>query len=359
MPHPYPASPLKIIHVSGTDRAIGRQHAELVGEAAKKGMPKFYYELWRRILGSHVEGNLRNGLLQAAKWFVDPLLMNRLAAQVPDALKDRMQGVCDVTGTPYKELATALLLPDLLPMLQAYLTKIQPGKFIDVATPPGFGCSSFVANGDRFLMGRNLDFPGVAYWDRYPVVQVTAKTGDLQYIGFTSAGVPIAGITGVNEAQICVALHQHYCRETSLRGILPFVIAEEVLGKARTLKEAQRILEQHKVASSWAFIVADGKSRDAFIFESHPRARGIVRMPASGALAHSNFFQSEECRPAGYATTARMNWDNYWRKTRLEKFGGGGGRGAFAGSGVRFHERPLRRVLGRREDHQSHRLPGL
>ncbi|MCB0403744.1 MAG: hypothetical protein KDD51_03095, partial [Bdellovibrionales bacterium] len=38
----------------------------------------------------------------------------------------------------------------------------------------------------------------------------------------------------------------------------------------------------------------------------------------SVCLSHSNYFQSPECKPMEYAATARMNWDNYSRKTRLE-----------------------------------------
>lgn len=313
--HPYPARPLRVIHVKGNDRQMGRQHAELVGEGVEKGMARFYYDFWKRTLGAF------DGVgVNAIKWLLDPFLVSRLAARIPDIVRERIEGVGDVTGIPYAELSTSLVLPDLLPILQAYLVRLQPGKFIEVGMPR-FGCSSFVANGENFLYGRNLDFPGVAYWDRYPVIQVTEREGSLRYIGFTSAGVPIAGITGVNEAQISVALHQHYCKETSLRGTLPFVIAEEILSRARTLPEALDILEGASVASSWAFIVTDGKRRDAFVYETHPRARGLRRLvkEKTSVMSHANYYQSAECRPAEYATTARMNWDNYARKSRLEQ----------------------------------------
>ena len=318
--HPYPSQETQVIHVKGSEREIGRQHAEQLGDCVGRGMAKFYYDFWKRLMTSQKKSGIRGAAFNAAKWLIDPLLVKRLSGQMTPLLKDRIQGMSDVSGLPYEQLVTAIVLPDLLPILQAYLVKFWPQMFVEAAAPPRFGCTSFVSAGERFLYGRNLDFPGVAYWDRYPVIQVTSRRNSLRYIGFTSAGVPIGGITGVNEAQISVALHQHYCRNTSLRGTLPFAIAEEILSQAHTLREAMEILDRGRVASSWAFIVADGKSREAFLYETHPQAHGVIRLTDHpGILAHSNFFQTSACSPAEYATTARMNWDNHSRKRRLEE----------------------------------------
>jgi hypothetical protein len=225
----------------------------------------------------------------------------------------------EAVKAPYDEMIIALVLPDLMPMLQAYLTVLRPSLFIEAGPAPKFGCSSFVSAGKHFLHGRNLDFPGVAYWDRYPAIQVTEPPGRLKFVSFVSAGVPFGGITGINEAQVGVSLHQHYCKKTSFKGRLPFFIAEEVLGKARTIEEAIDHLDSCRVATAWAFVLTDGKSRRAAVYECHPKARGVTWIDqGSSCLAHSNFFQSRECRPSEYATTARMNWDNFWRKRRLE-----------------------------------------
>ena len=335
--HPYPARKTQVIHTRGDDRAIGRQHAEAVGEFATKGMVKFYYDFWRHLFEAQPEGWLERSAFSAIKYLVDPVLMRRLFSRVPEFAKERVLGVGEVSGMPVEQMVTALVLPDLLPMLQAYLTRLRPASFVDVSAPPRFGCSSFVANGKRFLHGRNLDFPGVSYWDRFQVIQSTARTGALRFIGFTTAGVPLCGITGVNEAQISVSLHQHYCKLTSLAGTLPFITAEEILSKARSIEDAVEILERSRVATSWAFIITDGKRRRSIIAECHPRARGIRKIEQEGGvLAHSNFFQTDSCRPAEYATTARMNWDNYWRKTRLEELVRGAGRDLTPGQAATF-----------------------
>jgi hypothetical protein len=260
-------------------------------------------------------------LFRAGRRLVDPLLVRRLTSQLPSFLTDRVQGMADVSKSTPSELMTAMVLPDLLPLLEVFAYRIRPKSFIEVVPPPRFGCSSFIARGSHFLHGRNLDFPGVAYWDRYQVIQVTEPQSGLRYIGFTTAGAPICGITGINEAQISVSLHQHYCREASLRGEPPFSVGERILNRAKTLDEAVEILKSSRLVSSWAFILTDGKTRDALIYECHPKASGIRRLSPSEAphLAHANYFQTDNCRPAEFATTARMNWDNHARKSRLDQ----------------------------------------
>jgi len=315
--HPFPAEKTRVIHLRGTDRQIGRQHAEAVGPPVTQGMPKLYYDFWKRILEMKPQGLLEGAIQRTARLLIDPILVGRLQSKIPDLAENRIRGIVDVTGIPYEEMICAVILPDLLPLLQALLVRFQPGTFIPPSVPR-FGCTSFVAQGKNFFHGRNLDFPGVSYWDRYPVIQAMERKNSLRYIGFTTAGVPLAGITGINEEKISVSLHQHYCREFSLNGKLPFVTAEEVLGTARSLPDALRIIQSSRVATSWAFVVVDGKNKTGFVCECQPDVCGVRYLSPDGVLAHSNYFQTPECRSGEYATSARMNWDNYWRRERLE-----------------------------------------
>lgn len=320
MKHQWPAEPTKVIHTSGSDFDIGRQHAELLGHRVHQGMVGFYGDFWERTLKNKPKSFPQNIAVSLIQKLVDPGLVNQLVKQVPDHARERILGISAAANLPFQKLLTPLVLPDLLPLLQAYAGKLGAVNFVDVSPPPLFGCSSFVHRGEKFLQARNLDFPGVGYWDRYPVIQMMAPKGTLRYIAFTTAGVAIAGITGVNEAQISVALHQHYCFETNLRGQLPFVIGEEILRRARNLNEALDILRNTKVASSWAFVVGDGKTKQAFIYETHPKAAGLRWLDESNAtLTHSNFYQTREPADKEYATTERMVWDNYSRSNRLKQ----------------------------------------
>ncbi len=318
--HPYPASPAKVIHVKGSDYEMGRSHAEQTADCIGKGMAKFYCDFWKRALSQAPQGRLEALAFAAISRLIDPLLVNKLKSQVPDNVLERIRGVADASGQSYDDLMISVVLPDLLPLLEVYMARLRPNTVIEVLEPPRFGCTSFVQSGDKFFYGRNLDFPGVAYWDRYPVIQVTEPTKSLRYIGFASAGVPIAGITGINEAQISIALHQHYCAASNLKGTLPFIIAEDVLRSATSLNAAIDIIRSSKVATSWAFVITDGKAKEAAIVENTPRAMGIRRLSTEDpVLAHSNYFLTAECQASEFATTARMNWDNHSRQNRLER----------------------------------------
>jgi len=318
----YPAERPRVIHVSGSDRDIGAQHAEQVGAVVADGMVSVYFRLWERMLRQGTPRPLFQPFLWTAKRLVDPILTSALARATPPQFRERLKGLAAASGVPYRRLETALILPDLLPLLQSWLTIAKPESFVPVQFPEGLlGCSSFMSRGRHFFYGRNLDFPGVAYWDRYPVLQVTRGRGALRMIGFTSAGVPLCGITGINEAQITVALHQHYARPSGLTGHLPFVVGEEVLAQATTLESALEILRSRRVNSAWAFLVTDGKTRRGFLYETHPRASGVKWLGDDGGtvLSHTNYLQTEACQRQEFAATARMNWDNYARKRRLEK----------------------------------------
>jgi hypothetical protein len=317
--HPYPNRKTQVIFVEGTDVQMGKQHAEQLGDSVQLGMAPFYYGFFRRILNpKEINPFEKLGYRLLGKG-IEAVLAKSLVSQIPASLRERVRGVAEASHIPEENFITTLILPDLLPMLQAHWIKLNPRLGIPAAQPPRFGCSSFIARGSRFLHGRNLDFPGVAYWDRYQVLQVTKPVKGLKYIGFTSAGVPLAGISGINEAGLTVSLHQHYSVQTDWKGSLPFVISERLLSEADTLEKAMEILKDARLASSWAFVVADGKTQNGFIFEAHPKGAGVRWLrDEGGVLSHSNFFQSEALKNSDYATTERMNWDNFWRRQTLD-----------------------------------------
>jgi len=320
MKHPYPSQETQITFVTGDERSRGRQHAEQLKAVLEKGMAPFYYRFFKRLLNPEGSKGLSELGYRILAQFIDKTLTKQLDDQIPSELKERIKGVSEVSGIPEDVFRTSLVLPDLLPMLQAYWLKLNPKLAIDVAPPPKFGCSSFIAKGNRFLVGRNLDFPGVGYWDRFPVIEVVTPQTGFKYIGFTSAGVPIAGISGINENGLMISLHQHYSFETHLRGKLPFIVSEKILRQARNLDEALEMLKRADLASSWAFIVADRKSQNGFIFEATPKRYAVRWLKDENqVLTHSNYFISAELKGTDYATTERMNWDNFWRREYLEK----------------------------------------
>ncbi len=294
---------------------MGRQHGEQLRASARAGMLDFYFRLWERIQQPHGLGKWQTWAMKQATGVTLPWLLHTFAKNVPPWMNERMEGMREALGEDKNRIMTALVLPDLLPFLQSIWVSFRPGDFV-ASDAPRFGCTSFLAHGSSFFLGRNLDFPGVNYWDRFPVIQTFQPARGLNYVGVLSAGVPLAGITGLNEAQIAVSVHQHYSRTARIKGQLPFVFGEQILRECSTLAQAEEVLAKAQVSASWAFVVADGKTGEGFLYELSPNGRGIKKLEG-GALGHSNQFQTTSCQAFEYATTSRMNWDNHCRRERL------------------------------------------
>jgi len=299
---------LRTIHLKGTPRCIGRQHAEQLGAEVHQGMLAFYRGALAR-------------LPRASAWVARPWLR-----RIPPAVGECLAGLAEASAIPERELRLALVIPDVLPYFQGALSRWAPSWFAQ-ASKIRLGCSSFISVGERFLVGRNLDFPGVGYWDRFPVLQSVTPSKGLRSVSFTSSGIPVGGITGINEAQVFVAIHQHYCRSSVTSGTLPFLIAERILAEARTLAQAQAILEQARVSSGWAFVLADGKDRSGAIWETTPNGRGVLHSENPGVISHANAYQTAVCQSEEFVVSARMGWDNQARQQRLRQLVASAGAG--------------------------------
>ncbi len=295
---------------------MGRSHAEQLGSLCREGMPLFYHGLMQRILARNPKAWSDRLLVRGIRAVLGPLT-NRLLKQLPAGVRDRALGMAEVAGIPEKEVLQALVLPDLMPLIPSLLARFFPGRFVDPVETLRFGCSSFYSP-KTGLVGRNLDFPGVGYWDRFPVIQHTQPTTGLHYISFTTAGVPLGGITGINEAGLYVAVHQHFCKRGSLSGSLPFILGEQLLNQAQSLQGALDILDKAKLGGGWAFILVEGTTGKAAVWEGAPGAQGLLRA-TDKVLAHSNYFETATCKTLEYATSARMNWDNHARAARLRE----------------------------------------
>ena len=147
---------------SGTDREMGQQHGEALKESAQKGMLEFYFSLWERIQEPHGMGPWQAWAMKKFTGVTLPWLLANFAKNVPDWMRDRMEGMREALGEDQRRIMTALVLPDLLPYLQSLWVRFRPGDFV-ATDSPRFGCTSFLANGQSLFMGRNLDFPGVNY----------------------------------------------------------------------------------------------------------------------------------------------------------------------------------------------------
>ena len=325
---------IRVIHTRGDDRAIGLQHAEQVGADVSRGMLSCIPLFWNELYGANIQKLLPRLTLATLRNAIEYLFEPLLWRQVGPGPRRRLRALAEGAKLTDKALKRMVLFPDVFPVLQSYWARLDKNTFM-----PGLGalgCTSFMAQGKRFLYGRNLDFLGVGYWDQVPVLQLTERTGArYRTLGFASAGVPLCGITGINEVGLTCALHQHYSMRSSLRGQLPFMVAEELLESCGTLEEARHFLEKRRVASAWAFVITGGKEQSGFVFEADAQGHGHRALDAS-VLTHSNYFQTAHGQACEYSASARMNWDNRARAARLRYLAESASPGLTASLAARF-----------------------
>lgn len=166
---------------------------------------------------------------------------------------------------------------------------------------PSAGCTSAVARlpGGGMIWGRNLDFAGVGTFDRHPMllsIEPGAGTHELRHLVIGADGLPFGGITGVNEAGIAFAVHQHFSRDVGVDGVPMILIGEQVLRYARTLEEAEEILRSLRPAAVWTFLVADLNKGEMLAVESSRRVFLTRRGEGEGNFVQTNHAMHEESR---------------------------------------------------------------
>jgi hypothetical protein len=159
-----------------------------------------------------------------------------------------------------------------------------------------------------------MDFVGAGRWDAEPVVAFHHPEDGQPYVGFASAGIAGGAITGMNQAGLTFAVHQHFPTEVDLDGEPVGLAGEQVLREARTLDEAIGILDRHHPMGGWTYILADAQR--AVAYEVTPRMRRLVPM-TDGLLGYANVYQHPDLKNAERAVYPAYVRANHARHERV------------------------------------------
>lgn len=272
-------SRLLVANFKGSAYERGKQHGELFGQHVKEsGINSFY--------GSYCEEMLL-GQPIPIKYLIR--LFHRLcASRHSSQAQDLIRGFCEASGFNTQEVSRALVMPDVLNYLAGFTAKL--------SRLPGFGCTSVAvwdgySADNRFLYGRNLDFPGNGYWDCFPLIARHKPDKGIPYVSISSAGTIVDGITGINEEGLSLALHQHLTSDVGiLLGGRPILdLGLEVLQFAKTIEEAIAICSRWRVTSGWSLILTHWKKRECAALEL-TNSRLIVHRITDGKMVRTNDF---------------------------------------------------------------------
>ncbi|MBI5881958.1 MAG: hypothetical protein HZB91_02505 [Elusimicrobia bacterium] len=270
---------LDVANLWGSPRERGRQMGELFGARVRaSGIVDFYHDY----CGRHLP---RQPLFAGVG---TRLLLSLVALRFSPGAKQLIQGFCETSGLDPGRVGRGFAMPDVLNYLVGFSGRL--------SGLPTLGCTSAAAWGDytqggSFLVARNLDFPGMGYFDRYPVVCRHKPDHGIPYVSVGTAGLVVDGITGINAEGVTLALHQHISRDASiLTGGRPILdLGRQILETCRTLEEAVDAISRWRTTSAWTVFLTSCKERKACAVERTPGACVPV-WSDSGKMGRANDF---------------------------------------------------------------------
>jgi hypothetical protein len=171
-------------------------------------------------------------------------VLARTLANCPH-FKKNISAYSEGLGTPFDEVARALLTPELL----SFMSKWIPGL------PPGLlGCSSYFFWDDKLASpahGRILDFPLLGSFDKEERVIITKFNNSPKIFSYGSVGMPYPGLTAMNSEGVSYALHQKFTNTLNQNGTPIFELAFQLMSKVGDKESAIEFLKKNQSITPW------------------------------------------------------------------------------------------------------------
>jgi len=201
---------INVLHVKGDRFEMAFQHGRLlereIADGALVQASKIAENAIRNSLGNGLPSRLVSWY--AEKFISEPMLRHGLTEVKGDetATLAEAYGLSESTGVAVDTIIYAALGPETAQVLLGLTEGIATGASVS-------NCTSFVAWGSKtadggMVLGRNTDYPLNGYYDRHPTMIYYEPTEGFQkYMTTTSAGFHNAGVVGLNESGIYLAVH--------------------------------------------------------------------------------------------------------------------------------------------------------
>lgn len=265
------------VRLAGSPEAVGHQHGRLLYPQMVENEQTLYGQLERYVP------------LPPARWLlmdIARLQFRRVDEGVPEERR--------------REIAAqaAAFSPDPYDgTLPTYHRFIFLQSLYDIALSfehsPLLGCTSFALTGDaaeagHVILARNFDFEAGPIFDEKKAVFLMREEGRIPYASVSWPGL-VGVMTGMNAEGLALVIHGGRAREPRAAGEPVVHTTREVLGRARTTREALTILAGKDPIVSHILMLADA-SGDVAIAERAPGEPLFVRR-GSGKVPLTNHFE--------------------------------------------------------------------
>lgn len=299
-----------VLKLRGTDAEMGFQHGQILRDAIQRGPIPFF----KKYLPRSLQPLVGQKGAQTLQYLLHQVTGKKLFASFPKPIQEHMQALAEGAELPLQDLIEAFVLPDL------FLWLVSRSNRLQMPLPaPQLGCSSAFAQGSATVEGqmfhaRNLDYMGVGHWDREQAILFYQPEGSQAYVSISAAGIPLGGVTAMNEAGLTLAVHQHLsCLNVELGGTPIGVAGDQVMRQAETLADAVRILEAHPPNVCWTYLIASARENAILCYETTAQGSHYF-ISEEPHFAYTNFYLNPELAEREthlYPSQWRSNLDRY------------------------------------------------
>lgn len=274
---------IKVVWLEGTPYEMGRQHGTLLHDEI---------------------ASIGKETIDALSFAGRGLALGRLAMRrsFPDVIEE-CRGLSSATqdiGLTF-DGCMVLAYGDVFQEQFAYL--LPPILFHD-------GCAGFAALGDASSDGevyhaRTLDNnkKPIDYWVKNPTVFIRQPNDGIPhvFIGIPGAVWPNSGFNAEGISISLDTAHPRTIDEISLKGASNVQLMARIMKQAHSYDEAKTLMSTWERARANLILIADGKSKQAGVFEILGRELGIREIRDNGTVYMTNHFVAPETVDKGSA----------------------------------------------------------
>lgn len=314
-----PHGDLFFLNVRGSFTDMAGQLGQRTSEQIHTGPVPFFATYLESVLQKNSPVAKLSNVL---RWATHRWVTRRLEENLPRDFYEATLALARTSGLQPETLLKAYLMPEtFLWLIGQYHSVLGTGRASGLGAPPSLGCTSAVVRSplsSTMLHGRNFDYFGVEHWDKNATVVFYHPDDGIDYVAVSSAGILGGGITAMNAAGLTLVVHQHFLDEFDLEGVPVGYAGDKVMRHAHTIEEAVAILRDHPPVAGWTYVMTEGDTGRAAIFEVAPGRENFYTIPSTQhQFGYANVYWGANLADAEVDYYPQYRRANYARQERV------------------------------------------
>ncbi|BAI79735.1 hypothetical protein DEFDS_0224 [Deferribacter desulfuricans SSM1] len=234
--------------------------------------------------------------------------------KLSDDYKYFLEKYAVINGISRTELLYAIMFPDILSYFMVKAGKMNFRNIPDIF----LGCTTSLLKSDEnsTMHCRNLDYFGGSFWTAQHTIMTYRLANVVPSVNITTWGLPVIGITAVNEAGISQSVHMLFTQDVSLKGSFIMDLAYQVITKAECIEDVKKILKKRRTVSGWTIINYSHRENKGVISEISAKDIDFIEIDKP-VFHYNNFYISEKLKKSEFYPSYIWIQNNHYRNKRL------------------------------------------